>query len=459
MPSHPLDFQLQANYFSTPELLAVFDEQRRMNRWLQIEAALAKAQGELGIIPVEAAKEINLKANLAHLDLRLIEKGYQQSRNSLMPVIKCLRGACRENDGQYVHYGATTQDILDTAQVLELEETLQIVFRDLRILEKILIGVSRKHQKTAMIGRTHGQQAMPITFGLKTAVWVSEVRRHIERLKDIYPRVMFGQLSGAVGTMAALGPRAREVAKRTMDLLNLRWKAPSWHTSRDNMAEIASFFAILAGTLEKIANEIFLLGKSEVGELAEPAPQSMMSSTMPHKQNPVLCQRVTVLARQIRSLAGVVVESMAHEHERDPRLLWSEWLAMPQLSMYTGTALNYLVNILDGLVVLEQNMERNLCLHKDMVMSEWLLFRLAPLMGKMEAQEKLHGLLRRVGEENRSLREILSADEDVSPLLNDDDLESLDHPERYVGQAVELVDDTLAEISALRQTDPEVLSL
>jgi adenylosuccinate lyase len=459
MPSHPLDFQLQANYFSTPELLAVFDEQRKMNRWLQIEAALAKAQGELGIIPEEAAKEINVKANLEHLDLKLIEKGYQQSRNSLMPVIKGLRGACKENYGQYVHYGATTQDILDTAQVLEIEETLQIVFRDLLVVEKNLIDIIRKHQNTAMIGRTHGQQAMPITFGLKTVVWASEVRRHIERLKSMYPRVMVGQLSGAVGTMAALGPQAREVAKRTMNLLDLDWKAPSWHTSRDNMAEVASYFAILAGTLEKIANEIFLLGKTEVGELAEPAPQSMMSSTMPHKQNPVLCQRVTVLARQIRSLSGVVVESMAHEHERDPRLLWSEWLAMPQLSMYTGTALNYIVNILDGLVVQEQNMKKNLSLHKDMVMSEWLLFRLAPLMGKMEAQEKLHALLRKVSEESRSLREILAEDEEVGPLLNDDDLQSLDHPELYIGQAVELVDDTLAEITALRQSDPEVLSL
>jgi adenylosuccinate lyase len=457
MPSHPVDFQLQAHYYATPELLAVFDEQRRMNRWLQVEAALAQAQGELGIIPAEAAREINENAAFDHLDLEQIKKGYQQSRNSLMPVVKGLRQACRENYGQYVHYGATTQDILDTAQVLELEETLQIVFRDLRVLEKMLIDLSRKHQNTVMIGRTHGQQALPITFGLKTVIWASEVRRHIERVKDIYPRVTFGQLSGAVGTMAALGPQAREVAKQTMDLLGLQWKAPGWHTSRDNMAEAASFFALVAGTLEKIANEVFLLGKTEVGELAEPAPGSMMSSTMPHKRNPVLCQRVTVLARQIRSLTGVVLESMAHEHERDPRLLWSEWLAMPQLSMYTGTALSYLVNILDGLVVFEQNMQKNLFLHKDMVMSEWLLFQLAPVMGKMEAQEKLHTLLRKVAEDNSSLREILAEDQEISPLLNDEDMESLDHPERYIGQSVQLVDDTLAEITALRQNDPEVL--
>ncbi len=458
MPSHPLDFQLQANFHVTPELLAVFDEKRKMNRWLQVEAALARAQGELEMIPAEAAREICSRAGLEHLDLGLIEQGYQKSRNSLMPVIKALRAACLDNHGQYVHYGATTQDILDTAQVLELEETLQIVYRDLRWVEERLVDLSRKHRDTPMIGRTHGQQALPVTFGLKTSIWASEVRRHIERVKASYARVTVGQLSGAVGTMAALGPRAREVAERTMALLGLGWNPPSWHTSRDNIAETASCFAILAGTMEKIANEIFLLGKTEVGELAEPAPGSLMSSTMPHKRNPVLCQRVAVLARHIRSLSSVVVESMPHEHERDPRLLWSEWLAMPQLSMYTGTAVQYVATVLEGLVVLEENMKKNLFMHSDMVMSEWLLFRLAPVMGRLEAQEKLHSLMGRAGEGNTRLKQELMQDQAIASWLDEDDMEMLDHPERYTGLAVEMVEDTLAQIAAQRERDAEALS-
>ena len=458
MPSHPFDFQLQANFFSTPELVAVFDEQRRISRWLQIEAALAQAQGELGIIPAEAAQEIKSKAKLEFLDLARLQEGYQQSRNSIMPVVKELRRTCRDNCGEYVHYGATTQDILDTAQVLELEEALQIIFRDLRALEKLLIGLCRKHQKTAMIARTHGQQAMPTTFGLKAAVWTEELRRHIERLKSIYPRAMTGQLSGAVGTMAALGLKAREVADRTMALLNLKATTLSWHTSRDNMAEIASFFAILAGTLEKIANEIYYLGKTETGELAEAPPGSLMSSTMPHKKNPVFCQRVAVLARHIRSLAGCIVDSMPHEHERDPRLLWTEWLAMPQISIYTGTAVNYLIKIIDGLAVNEQAMKKNLYLQQNMVLSEWLLFKLASSIGKMKAQEKLHALLLKATGENRSLKDILAEDEEISRLLTPDDFASLDHPEQYIGLAFELVDDALAEITAQRQNDPKVLS-
>ena len=456
MPVHALDFRLQSHFYSTPELAAVFDEQRKMNRWLQVEAALARSQGELGIIPAEAAVEIGARADLEHLDRTLIEEGYGRSRNSLMPVVKALRQACGEY-GRYVHYGATTQDIIDTAQVLELRDALQIMYRDLRVLEKLLIDLSRRHRRTPMIGRTHGQQALPVTFGLKIAGWAAEVRRHIERLKAVYPRVTVGQLSGAVGTMAALGPRGREVAGRTMELLGLQWKAPGWHTCRDNMAEIASLFALLAGTLEKIANEVFLLGKTEVGELAESPPESQMSSTMPHKQNPVYCQRVAVLARHIRSLSGTVLESMAHEHERDPRLLWSEWLAMPQLAVYTGTAAGYLLRVLDGLVVREENMKKNLYLHKDMVMSEWLLFRLAPVMGKMEAQDRLHALLRRSAEERTGLREMLAGDQIIGPLLGDGDMEFMDHPERYIGLAVELVDDTLAEIESRRKGDPEEL--
>jgi adenylosuccinate lyase len=457
MPSHPVDFQLQAHFYATPEFLAVFDEQRRMNRWLQVEAALAQAQGELGLIPEDAAREISARAALAQLDLEQIRAEYLVSRNSLLPVLKALRQACAGDCGQYVHFGATTQDVLDTAQVLELRESLQIIYRDLRRLEELLLALSSRHRHTPMIGRTHGQQALPITFGLKAVTWASEVRRHLERLKGLYPRALVGQLSGAVGTMAALGPNGREVAKRTMALLGLAWRPPGWHTSRDNMAEAASLFALLAGTLEKIANEIFLLGKTEVGELAESPPAGPMSSTMPHKQNPVACQRVAVLARQIRALAGSVVECMAHEHERDPRLLWSEWLAMPQICMYTGTAAGYLVQILQGLTVLEGNMRKNLYLHKELVMSEWLLFRLAPVLGRGTAQDRLHVLLRRAGEENLRLRDLLAADQEIGPLLTDDDWEILAHPERYTGLAVELVEEVLAQITAQRRLDPEML--
>ncbi|GAB4343656.1 MAG: adenylosuccinate lyase [Desulfobulbaceae bacterium] len=457
MPSHPLDFQLQANVFCTPELLDLFDERNRIGRWLKIEAALAMAQAELGLIPKEAAREIERRASLAHLDEEMIREGYTRSRNSLLPVIGALRSACGAEWGQYVHYGATTQDIIDTGQVLEIAQTMRILYRDLREVEGVLLDLTAKHRDTPMVGRTHGQQALPVTFGLKTAGWAAEIRRHIQRCVSLYPRISRGQLSGGVGTLAAMGSQGMAVARRTMELLGLDWQPPGWHTGRDTIAEYASFCAIMVGTLEKIANEVFLLGKSEVGELAEEMPATPMSSAMPHKRNPVLSQRVTVLALHVRAQAAVVVESMAHEHERDPRRLWSEWLAIPQLSMYSGTALHYMARILSGLEVHQDAMLGNLRAAGDQVMSEWLLNRLARDLGRTRAREKLHQILQATAAEGSSLREALCRDRETGQLLGREDIDMLDHPERYTGQAGEMIDAVLADIAARREQDPEEL--
>ena len=213
MPAHPIDFEIQANVFSTPELSFIFDEKTRIERWLQIEAALAAVQGKLDIIPASAADEIVKKASLEHLDLNQVAKGYEQSRNSIIPVVKALRQACDEGHGEYVHFGVTTQDILDTAQVLEQKDALEVIYRDLRLLEEQCIALARSHRATPMIGRTHGQQALPITFGLKVVIWIAEIRRHIDRVISLAPRLFTIQLSGAVGTMAALGPDANLEAK------------------------------------------------------------------------------------------------------------------------------------------------------------------------------------------------------------------------------------------------------
>jgi len=456
MSSHPFDFEIQAEVFSTPEMTAIFDEQRRFMRWLEFEAALAAVQAELGIIPVEAAAEINEKANLDHLDLGAVRDGYKKSRNSLIPVLKALRGACRNGHGEFVHYGATTQDVLDTGQVMELRDTLRIIYRDLRKLEKTLAGLTEKHIATPMIGRSHGQQALPITFGLKCGVWLAENRRHIERVKNLAPRLLVGQLSGAVGTMAALGDQGREVARLTMSRLGLGNSTISWHTSRDNIAEAAALMAMLTASLEKIASEIVELGKNEIGELREPAPsEAISSSTMPHKRNPVICQRIAVMARQTRALAGTVTEAMVHEHERDGRSIWSEWLAMPQISIYTGTALHYIKQVMDGLEVIPENMTKNLHLHGDMVLSEWLLFRLGSSIGKMKAQEIMREITGKALANNKSLKECVLADSEIAALLDRDDLVFLDHPEKYLGQAETIINDLLREISDRRATDPE----
>ncbi|MDT8334354.1 MAG: adenylosuccinate lyase family protein [Desulfurivibrionaceae bacterium] len=456
MLSHPFDFEIQADIFSTREMTAIFDERQRFGRWLEFEAALAASQAELGIIPVEAATEISARAKFENLDPAIVRDGYRQSRNSLIPIINGLREACRNGHGEFVHHGATTQDVLDTGQILELRDTFRIIYRDLKKLEKSLADLAGTHSATPMIGRSHGQQALPITFGLKCGVWLAENRRHIERVKNLAPRLLIGQLSGAVGTMAALGGQGREVARRTMARLGLGYATISWHTSRDNIAEAANLMAMISASQEKIANEIVELGKNEIGELREPAPPgAAASSTMPHKRNPVICQRIAVMARQTRALSGTIIEAMVHEHERDGRAIWSEWLAMPQISIYTGAILNYINLVVKELEIAPENMAKNLLLHGDMVLSEWLLFRLGASIGRMKAQEILRALAGEARASDRSLKDCLLADNKTAALLNRDDLAFLDHPEKYIGLAENLINDLLDEISARQVSDPE----
>lgn len=456
MPAHPIDFQISSDVFSTPELVQVFDEKTRYQRWLDFEAALAKVQGEMGVIPLEAAEEICRKAKTEYLDMDMVHEGYLQSRNSLMPLIKGLRMVCEKGCGEYVHYGATTQDVLDTSEILELQETVTIVFRDLRELEAICIDLAAKHRSTPMAARTHGQQALPTTFGLKVVIWLTEIRRHIERLKCVSEKIVAGQLGGAVGTMAALGPKAMEIAGRTMGILGLKHSSVAWHNSRDNTGELASVFSLLVTTLAKIANEVFQLQKTEINELAEPAPKgAVASSTMPHKRNPVICQRIVVLSRHVRYLTGTVVESMAHEHERDARCLWSEWLAMPQLCIYTGTALRYMLNVMSGLEVRADRMLENLYLHKALIGSEWLLFRLSGRIGKMKSLEKLHELSNKASDAGISFADAVMDDPEIGSVMTREEMAYLDHPERYIGHAVQIVDQAIEETEKKRKSDPE----
>ena len=456
MPSHPIDFEINPGVFSTPELTQIFDEKARYQRWLDFEAALARVQGEMGVIPQEAAEEIGRKAKLKYLDLEGVHEGYLRSRNSIIPLINGLRKVCEKGYGEYVHYGVTTQDVLDTAEILELRETLTLVYRDLRALEAICLDLARQHRSTPMVARTHGQQALPTTFGLKVVVWLSEIRRHIERLKSIHQSIAFGQLGGAVGTMAALGPGAMETARRTLNLLGLGHSKVAWHNSRDNIGELASVFSILITTLAKMANEIFQLQKTEIGELSEPVPKgTVASSTMPHKRNPVICQRVVLLSRHVRYLTGTIVESMAHEHERDARCLWAEWLAVPQLCIYTGAALQYMIDVMSGLQIHLDRMMENLHLQKAVIASEWLLFRLSGIIGKTKSSQKVHELSNKAMDTGISFKDVVVDDPEIGALLTPEDLAYLDHPEKYIGHALEIVDNAVEEIERERELEPE----
>ncbi len=459
MPCHPFDYEINPLVFSTREFTRIFDEEKRLQRWLDFEAALAAAQAELGVIPTDAAREINRKARIDQLDINALKEGYKKSRNSLIPLINALKDTCSQMAGQYVHFGATTQDVIDTCQVLELRECLSLIYRDMRGIETICIDLARKKIDTPIMARTHGQQALPSTFGMKVAVWAMETRRHIERLKEIASRLNVGQFGGAAGTLASLGDMARPVAEATLKRLGLALSHIPWHNSRDRIAEAANLCAIYCSTLEKIANEIYQLQKTEIGELEEPTPpgHAPASSAMPHKSNPVLCQRVQAIAGHIRHLSQVVMEAMVHEHERDPRKLWSEWLAMPQVCIYTGAVSHYMITVLSGLRIKEERMLKNLGLQGDLAVSEALVMALADTMGRMDAMAKVRTIVRAAQDTGASLKHMILTDPEIGPLVSGKDLSFLDHPELYTGCAIDMVEDCLNEIQSLRAKDPEPL--
>ncbi len=457
MASHPIDFQINGDVFSTPELRHIFDEKSVIQRWLDFESALAAVQSRYGLIPHDASQVIRDKARVEYLDMDAVRAGYEQSRNSVIPVLSELRKVCG-SAGQYVHYGATTQDVLDTGMVLGVREAMNIIFQSVRDAESVCIDMARRYAATPMVGRTHGQQALPITFGLKVAVWASELRRNIERIKQAYSSIGYGQLGGAVGTMAALGPKAFDIAEDTLARLGLKHVPCSWHTARDSVAEVASVLSILCMTLSKVANEIFHLQKTEIGELCEPPPSGASSSTMPHKQNPVICQRVVAVSMHVRALAATIAEGMGHVHERDPRRLWAEWLAMPQICIYTGAAAAYMEDVLSGLRVNVHRMYKNLTMNSHVVVSEWLMFRLAESMGRVKAQAKVRELVAAAQEQGVALVQILLQDQETAGLLSPQDLEPLERPELYTGHAEEIVRRTVQEIEDVRNSEGSKLS-
>ncbi len=456
MPSHPIDFEINQDVFSTPEMRAIFDEKAVMQRWLDFEAALAGAQAELGIIPRDAAEIIAEKCRVDALDMDAVREGYTRSRNSVIPVLGALRKACG-SAGQFVHYGATTQDVLDTGLVMGVRRAIDLIYQDLRRIEFLCISMSKKYALVPMVGRTHGQHALPVTFGLKVSVWAGEIRRHIQRIKFTFHNMRFGQLGGAVGTMAALGDRAFDVATACLGRLGLEHDPASWHTARDRMAECASVLAMASMTLSKVADEIFHLQETERGELSEPPPQGASSSTMPHKQNPVICQRVVSLSMHIRALSGTVLECMAHEHERDPRALWSEWLAMPQLCIYAGAVSSYMCSVLSNLGINASRMYDNLKMFGEFSVSEWLMFRLAESMGRPAAQAKVRELTQKAISSGSTLVDALLSDPVTGAMFERNDLAPLEKPELYTGMAEEIVQRVVSSIETERTDEPATL--
>ncbi len=336
MTAYVGDSELFRDQFGTAEMREVFDDRMTVQKWLDTEAALAWAEADLGIIPQSAAEEIAAIGNAADYDLTVLKAEMDRTSHSIVPLVRAMKAKCSTEAGGYIHWGATTQDIMDTGLVLQIKDAWNVIAADLDALEGNLIGLARAHRDTPMAGRTHGQQAQPVTFGNKVAIWITEVRRHRVRMDQCAERLFMGQFSGAVGSMAAIGPQGPEVQLRMMDILGLSVPPISWHVARDTLAEAASVMAMVAGTMGKIAQEIFFMSKTELAELEEPMPAGKVgSSTMPHKRNPAICEGVVALSRTARGCVPPAFENIVAENERDKIGLQAEREYIARFHLHT----------------------------------------------------------------------------------------------------------------------------
>lgn len=449
MASGVFDDALIKHLWSTDELRAIFSDANRVQKWYDYEAALALAQAELGIIPGEAAQEIAAKAHVGNVDIEEIAAEIRRIKHPLVPALKALQQLCRPELGEYVHFGPTTQDVLDTGTVLQMKDAHAIYLRDMKAIGRELYRLAETYKATPMVGRSHGVQALPITFGHKCAIWLSEMGRNHQRLRELEKRLFVGGMAGAVGTQASFGPRAPELEQRLMRRLGLGVADINWQPARDRFAEYVCVLAIIGGTLGKIANEIVLLEHNEIDEIAEPFSEGKVgSSTMPHKRNPSTAEAAVAVSRALRYNAAFMLECMVIEHERDGSAWRGEWKALPESCLMIGGLLAAMKYVLSGLIVNVGRMRKNLDLLGGFLLSERVMFALSGRVGKQTAHElvyeaAMHGIERGIGFEQSLMQNAR-----VREALSQDELHAALDPATYIGHAPRIVDNVLAQQKA-----------
>ncbi|WP_088318967.1 adenylosuccinate lyase family protein [Kineosporia sp. R_H_3] len=446
MTALPPDSVVYRHLWSTPELRALFDDEGRTQRWLDVLAALAEAQAGLGVVPAEAAAAIRAHADVGLLDLEQVAAGTRATGHSTLGLIRCLRELLPAEAAEWVYYGATVQDVTDTWFALVMRDVLDVVERDVTRCRAAALDLARRHRGTVMSGRTHGQPGLPVTFGYKAAVWAAELGRHLERVAQARPRLEVVQLGGALGTLEFWGDDALPLLDAFAARLGLGVPELPWITARDRVAEFATLLALVTGTLSKIGNEIFELQRPELGEVAEPfTPGQVGSITMPHKRNPELAEHLDTLGRVVRANAGTALEGMVALHERDGRGWKAEWLVLPESSLLTGAALGFAAKLLEGLQVDGARMRANLDAQRGYPMSEPVMRRLADRVGKHVAHETVYAATMKGVERGVDLRTALTDAGIVGPGgLSADELDAALDPVNALGAATAFVDRVLA---------------
>ena len=438
-----IDSALFRDAFGTPAMRAVFSDRALVARCVEVEVALARAEARCGVIPKDAADEIAARASVESLDWELLRKETENVGYPILPLVHQLVKQCGDA-GRYVHWGATTQDIMDTAVVLQIRAGLELVEGDVAELRRILARLAKRYRDTPMAGRTHLQQALPVTFGYKAAVWLSMFDRHAARIAELRPRVLVGQFAGAAGTLASLGSQGMNVQKALVEELGLAQPVATWHVARDALAETVNLLALVAGSLGKIAYDVILLAATETAELYEPfVPGRGASSTMPQKRNPISSELMLAAAKAVRQHAGLMVDAMVQDLERATGPWHAEWIAIPESFVLAAGALHQAKFALEGLVVDEARMKQNLGLSKGLIVAEAVMMALAPQLGRQQAHDVVYACCRKVNEEGGTLAERLAQDPEVSKHFPRADLERLTDPAGYLGLSREMVDRVL----------------
>jgi len=439
LPILPID----TGRYGTPEMKEIFEEENRLQKMLDVEAALAWAHAEVGTIPKKDAQRIIEVATTTHVKLSRVKEIEDQIKHDVTSIVRAFSEVAGSS-GAYVHLGATSQDISDTATALQLKEASELLEAKLNNLEKTLLEKAQQYKKTIMIGRTHGQHALPITLGFKFAVWLRENARHIQRLRQCKERLLVGKMSGAVGTQAGLGPRAPRIQELVMQKLDLKPADISNQIiQRDIHAEFILLLSMVASTLDKIAIEIRELQRPEIGELAEPFEKAKQvgSSTMPHKRNPELCERISGLAKIVRSLVIPALEDIPTWHERDLTQTSAERFIVPESCILVDYMVNLMSKILNGLQVNEERMRENLDLTQGRAMSEAVMIALAKEgMSRQQAHELLRVLAIRSETAKQLFKNTLIEDSTIREKLTKDGIARALDPHHYLGTALTQVD-------------------
>ena len=439
--------------FTNPLMQKIFSEESRFQSWLKTEASLAKVQSELGLIPKKASENILKMAKVKNLDLCKLKEQYKVTGFPILPLVKQLTSLCDNESAKWVHWGATTQDIIDTGASIQMKAGLSILEADLVEIANSILDLSEKHRNTVMAGRTFKQHASPITFGFKASIWLDEIRRHLERLKHIKKNALLCSYGGAVGNLAALGDDGIEVANKLADDLGLEHSSISWHTSRDGWTELVFWLALASATLSKIASEISTLMSTEVNEVREPYKKGRgASSAMPQKRNPISCPIIISNANRLRDLLSSQLSAMNQDHERALAGQSLEWLIIPDAFLLASGVFMHSKEILADLEVDSNIMLKNLKMGGGLIMSEAVKIGLAKKIGRKKAHKLVSDAATKALENNIDLSEALAQSQEITSEISEDKMKSLFNVNNYLGSTHAMIDQVQARYKNLKSS-------